>query len=121
MARRERGIVRGDARALEAEHRSGPALRHFRLLVNEQATLALQTPGVALQRPILANHAMAGNDDGDRIGADRSTDVLGYTGIGMAEGPCEFPVGGRLSGRDLAERRPDLALKVTAIGGDCNI
>ena len=69
------GVVRVEAPALEAEQRHGPAPGHVRLLVNEEAVLALQAPSVALEHPILANHAMTRNDDGDRIGADCSADV----------------------------------------------
>jgi len=64
---------------------------------------------------------MARNDDRDRIGADRGTDILGHAGIGMTERPAQLTVAGGLSGRDLAKRRPDLALKVAAIGGHRNI
>src|SRR5882724_7465671 len=83
--------------------------------------LALQTPSVALQHPIPANHAMTRNDDGDWISADCSADVLGHTGIGMAQGPRELPIGGGLSSRNFSQCGPDHALEITAIGSYCNV
>src|SRR4051812_24965621 len=81
--------------------------RTYPLLVVEQCALGRQAAGVARQRPVGADHAMAGRDDRDRVAAigaaDRPRDA--------AQHARELAVRDRLALRDLAQPRPDGALE----------
>src|SRR4051794_38301764 len=82
-------------------------------LVVQQRALGVQAAGVAGERAVRADHAVAGVDDRDRVAAvgaaDRARDA--------AQLARELAVGGGLAMRDLAQPRPDGALELGAVLG----
>src|SRR3954447_1148457 len=87
--------------------------RTYPLLVVEQCALGRQAAGVARQRPVGADHAMARRDDRDRVAAVGAADRSRHA----AQLPRELAVGDRLAVRDLAQPRPDGALEGGAVVG----
>src|SRR4051794_11674503 len=75
----------------------------------EQGALAFQAASVAGERPVGADDAVAGDDDGDRVaaigGADRAR------GPGALDALGELAVADRLAVGDRAQRLPDLLLE----------
>ena len=84
--------------------------------MGEQPALAIESPAIAGQRSVCADHPMAGNDDGDGIGAIGETD--GARGRGAADLGGQSAVADAVPGRDAAQRVPDRALEIRAVGGD---
>src|SRR3954451_17644979 len=87
--------------------------RTYPLLVVEQCALGRQAAGVARQRPVGADHAMARRDDRDRVAAVGAADRSRHA----AQLARELAVGDRLALRDLAQPRPDGALELGAVLG----
>src|SRR5271170_3230497 len=92
-----------------------PRLRMARRLPLEQNTLAFDAPGIARERTIVPNDAVAGDGDGEAVrGAcvgDRAR------GLGGSDASSDFGVGSRLASRDLLKRTPYALLE----GGAANI
>mmetsp|Transcript_643 Transcript_643/g.1311 ORF Transcript_643/g.1311 Transcript_643/m.1311 type:complete len:288 (+) Transcript_643:200-1063(+) len=94
-------------RAAPAHPGPRPSSRHS--LQCEQGLLALQPAGIAGQRSVGTHHPVAGNQDGNRVAADRRTQGPGGTGAPQALG--QAAIGVRGAWRDLQQRPPDLALE----------
>ena len=77
--------------------------------MREQPPLSRHTAAIPGQRSIGADHAMARNDDRNRIRAVGRAD--GPTGPGPAYCRCDFSIAFRLAGRDLSQRAPNCALE----------
>ena len=73
----------------------------------------MQSAAVAGQRGIGANHAMARNDDGNRIGAVCEADRTDR--FGMPDLAGESTVAERAAGGNCAQCRPDDTLKGRAV------
>lgn len=79
------------------------------LFLLEQGALAFEAPAVAGQVAVLADDAMAGNDDGDRIRRAGASD--GANGSGLADGARDLGVRARSAVRDAAKLVPHAALE----------
>ena len=68
-----------------------------------------------MRLPLRADHAVAGDEDRDRVAADRPADLAG--GDPTADLGRQGPVGGRAAVGDLGKEVPDTALEgVAAVG-----
>ena len=54
------------------------------MLMLKQPALAMQTPGIALEAAVPGDHAVAGYNDGDWIGANGGADVNGHARVVVA-------------------------------------
>src|SRR5208282_5086115 len=73
--------------------------------------------GVAAERPLRGQHAVAGDDNGDPVAATSTADGSGCG----AEFFRDLAVTQRLAVRDLAKSPPDSLLELRAIGGQRQI
>lgn len=87
-------------------------------LVCQQPSLECQAATVSGQRAIGANDAMAGDDNGNRVGAIRCTNRT--TGTLASENRREMSVRGRRSRWNRPQCPPHIALERRAPGGDRN-
>src|SRR5688500_9731224 len=96
-----------------------PTSRAVSGLELEQSTLARKAAGVAGQRPVLADHAVAGDDDRKRVlsvgGAYRAH------GSRFADRARDRRIGGGRAVWNRAERRPDATLELRADRGEREI
>src|ERR1700692_15591 len=69
-----------------------------------QSTLAVNAPCIARERAIVANHAMAGNRDGEFVRGTRA--CHGADSVRCTDTPCNFSIGYRRAGRHFLERLP---------------
>src|ERR1700754_3690237 len=83
--------------------------RTYPAFVVEQAPLHIQASGVARELARRADHAMARDDDADRVQRVGAADRAGEGGV--AELARDLAVGGRLAVRDLDERVPHAPLE----------
>src|SRR5438132_11731637 len=67
---------------------------------------------------ITSNHAMAGNDDGNRIGAIRQADCT--RGFGIADAVCEFAIRDCFSVRDFTAMAPNIFPKRSTFRSERN-
>src|SRR3954447_19517216 len=88
--------------------------RTYPLLVFEQCALGVEPAGVARQRAVGADHAVAGDDDRDLVAAVGPADGAGDA----AELARDVAVGARLAVGDPAQRVPDLELERRAVLGE---
>ena len=79
------------------------------LLLLEQGGLAFEAPAVPGQVAVLADDAMARDDDGDRVGGAGAGD--GANGSGLADGAGDLGVRARGAVGDAAKFVPDAALE----------
>src|SRR5581483_2473375 len=77
--------------------------------LGEQRPLTAETPAITSQAAVLANHAMAGNDNGNGICSARASH--GPDSGRLAERPGDLTVGARLAVRNGLQFLPDPALK----------
>jgi hypothetical protein len=84
--------------------------------VLEQPAFALQAAGVAGEGAALADHAVAGDDDRDRVAAVGEAD--GAAGARHAEAGGELAVAGGGAERDRAQRAPHALLERGTAGTD---
>src|SRR6478735_1630664 len=91
--------------------------RTYPLLVLEQRALGVKAAGVARQRAVGADHAVAGDDDRDLVAAVGAADRAGDA----ADLAREFAVGARLAVRDPAQRAPDVELERRAVFGERDV
>src|SRR5919197_2647695 len=87
-------------------------------LVRQQPALPSDTSRVAGKPPVRPHHAVAGNDDPDRVGPIRRAD--GARRGCCADGPGELPVRYGSSRGHPAQAGPHLALERRPAGGDGN-
>src|ERR1700761_7977958 len=85
--------------------------RQYDVFMFEQPALAMHAPRIALQFPAFADHAMARDDDSDRIRADSRTNFDCLAWIGITEFSCDLAIAFRLPGGDEAQRAPNLLLQ----------
>jgi hypothetical protein len=81
-------------------------------LAVDQSALALNAPGIAGERVIVANHAMAGNRDGEIVLGSRARH--GADRLGRADTPGDFGLGHCGTGRDFLEWLPHAFLESRA-------
>jgi hypothetical protein len=81
----------------------------------EQPLFPVKTASVAGKRSVSAYHAMAWNDDADRIGAIRQSHSP--HGCRPAEPFSEVAVADRFPRRDRPQKFPDVSLKNSSPGG----
>src|ERR1051325_4535384 len=93
---------------------SAVAQRHQRSLVLEQPALTLQPAAEAGQLPFRADHAVTGNDDGNRVGAVGGANGTGRFGI--AQAPGELTITRCDTEGDLAQQLPYAELEVRPPG-----
>ena len=80
----------------------------------EQRALGVEAAGVARERAVGADHAVAGDDDRDLVAAVGAADRAGDA----ADLARELAVGARLAVRDLAQLGPDVELERRAVLGE---
>src|SRR5438132_172992 len=85
----------------------------------EQLLLDGKAATVSGESAITSNHAMAGNDDGNRIGAIRQADCT--RGFGIADAVCEFAIRDCFSVRDFTEMAPNIFLKRSTFRSEANV
>ena len=85
-------------------------------LMVEQPLLAPEAAGIAGERAVRADHAMAGQDDGAAVEPVGVGD--GAHGGGTADALRHFLVGARFAGRNAAQLVPDRLLELGAGVGD---
>lgn len=88
--------------------------------MRQQPALALQPPGIALERAILADDAVARHDEGDGVGRVGAADGARGLAVVMPQLPRQRAVAGDLAGRNPAQRLPDPLLQRAAAGGGGN-
>src|SRR4051795_3982961 len=93
------------ARSLSSEQRV--------LLDLEQGLLALDAAGVAGQRAVGTDHAVARDDDRDRVAAVGQADGA-RGGVGLAEPPRDLAVRRGVAVADREQLAPDRALELAA-------
>lgn len=69
-------------------------------------------PVIAAEFAVLLNDSVAGDHQGDGVGAHRQPHGAGS--LGVADGACHLGVAHHLGGRDREQRPPDADLKVGA-------
>src|SRR6185437_6725113 len=79
------------------------------LFLLEQRVFAFEAPAIAGQVAVLADDAMAGNNDGDRIRGAGARD--GANSSGLADRACDLGVRARGAVGDAAKLVPDAALE----------
>ena len=79
-------------------------------------SLNLQPAGIAGERAVRTDDAVAGDDDRDRVAVVGHAD--GTAGARIADGGGELAIGARLAIGDGAQRRPDPLLKCGAARGE---
>ena len=82
------------------------------MLPREHRALALDTPVIAAEPAVAAQHAVAGNQPGDRIRADGLADRPARAGAADRLG--QRPIARRPAGAEFEQRLPDLDLEVRA-------
>ena len=82
--------------------------------MREQPALALQTAAIAGQRGVCADHPVARDNDRDGIGTIRKAHRAHR--CGPADLGREGAITHGVPGRDAAQRIPDQALKIRAVG-----
>src|SRR5947207_13356 len=85
--------------------KSTPPILGRHPLAGQECLLAFQPPAVAAQRAVAPDHPMAGDGDGDQVGAAGGADRP--HGAGGADPPGQLRVGGGRSARDVAQGAPD--------------
>src|SRR5262249_32620354 len=116
------GVVdRGQLRTGRGRHqcRAACGSDEQRALVLQQPALAVEAAAIAGERAVLADHAVAGHDDRDRIAAVDHADRAHR--VGTADGLCELAVAPGGAGRNPAQRRPYLPLEHRAAAVDGNV
>src|SRR5690242_19875320 len=83
--------------------RTGRVIRDCAFM-RQEPTLAFDAAAIAGERAVGADHAMAGHDDADGVGAVGKAD--GPDRLGPADAPRQLAVGERAAARDLAQRAP---------------
>lgn len=78
----------------------------------QEPALALQSAAVAGERAICSDHAMAGDDDADGVGAVRETN--GSDGVGPVDLAGQLSIRDRGALGDLPQFLPDAALEFRA-------
>src|SRR4051794_7003007 len=94
---------------MRAPRRAGPSPRSSPGLAVEQRALALDAPAIAREIAVGADHAMARDRDGERVGGAGLGDRA--DGAGRADLARDLGVARGLAGRDLAQRLPDSLLE----------
>jgi hypothetical protein len=85
----------------------------------QQLLFDWQAPAVAGELAVGPDHAVARNDDRNRIGSIRQADRAAR--VWTADSPRQFTVRDRLAMEDLQQFVPDLPLKGRAFGGEVNV
>ena len=85
------------------------AFTSARLLEFEQKLLAFEPARVAGQLAVASDHAMARDDDAQRVAADGLADLLGRRAVGERGG--EFPIGDGFAVGDGGQQLPDAVLR----------
>jgi hypothetical protein len=94
---------------------TNPRSRVARRFPLEQNTLAFDAPGIARERAIVPNDAVARDGDGEVVRGARAGDRA--RGLGGSDASSDFGIGSRLASRDLLKRTPYALLE----GGAANI
>ena len=83
-----------------------------RRFVRQQPALAVEPAGITPKIAVAGDHAVAGNDDRNRIGGIGRADVDRRAGIVESEVTGELAVARRAPDRNPSQRRPDAALEL---------
>ncbi len=86
---------------------------HSAPLVREQAALEVEPPGEAAQRAVSAQHAVAGNEDADRIGPERGAHEPRLRGD--TERGRDLPVGRRGAEGDAVQALPHRVVELRGV------
>jgi hypothetical protein len=86
----------------------------FNTFPREQSAFPVQSAAKATDLSVRCQHAMAGDQDRNRIRATRAAD--GPDGLGFADGLCNFAVAPGFTGGDSPEFAPDGLLKFRSAG-----
>ena len=91
---------------------AGPESLILRSFAVDQDALAVDTPGIARGRTIVANDTMAGNGDSELVRG--ASACHGTDGPRRANAPRNFSIGHSRAGRDFLERLPHAFLEGSA-------